>query len=79
MYNFENVYIPINLYKLYLAPSDEGAVDCKLTVPQFTFYKSTEGGKNYKLDEIIGYYLINLYCINNSTKPNLFKQFARKI
>ena len=25
------------------APSDEGAVDCKLTVRQFTFYKSTEG------------------------------------
>jgi hypothetical protein len=27
-----------------LAPSDEGAVDCKLTERQFTFYKSTEGG-----------------------------------
>ena len=31
----------------------------------------TEGGKNYKLDELIGYYLINLYYINNSTNPNL--------
>ena len=59
------------MYKLCLAPSDEGAVDCKLTVRQFTFYKSTEGGKNYKLDELIGYYLINLYYINNSTNPNL--------
>ena len=53
------------------APSDEGAVDCKLTVRQFTFYKSTEGGKNYKLDELIGYYLIYLHYINNSTNPNL--------
>ena len=53
------------------APSDEGAVDCKLTVRQFTFYKSTEGGKNYKLDVLIGYYLINLYYINNPTNPNL--------
>ena len=59
------------MYKLCLAPSDEGAVDCKLTVRQFTFYKSTEGGKNYKLDVLIGYYLINLYYINNSTNPNL--------
>ena len=53
------------------APSDEGAVDCKLTERQFTFYKLTEGGKNYKLDELIGYYLINLHYINNSTNPNL--------
>ena len=59
------------MYKLCLAPSDEGAVDCKLTVRQFTFYKSTEGGKNYKLDVLIGYYLINLYYINNPTNPNL--------
>ena len=51
MYNFENMYILIDLQKLCLAPSDEGAVDCKLTERQFTFYKSTEGGKNYKLDE----------------------------
>ena len=58
-----------------LAPSDEGAVDCKLTVWQFTFYKSTEGGKNYKLDVLIGYYLINLYYINNLTNPNLLKCF----
>ena len=54
-----------------MAPSDEVAVDCKLTERQFTFYKSTEGGKNYKLDELIGYYLINLYYINNPTNPNL--------
>ena len=31
----------------------------------------TEGGKNYKLDVLIGYYLINLYYINNPTTPNL--------
>ncbi len=31
----------------------------------------TEGGKNYKLDELIGYNLINLHYINNSTNPNL--------
>ena len=31
----------------------------------------TEGGKNYKLDELIGYSLINLYYINNPTNPNL--------
>ena len=53
------------------APSDEGAVDCKLTERQFTFYKSTEGGKNYKLDELIGYYLIYLHYIINPTNPNL--------
>ena len=58
------------------APSDEGAVDCKLTVWQFTFYKSTEGGKNYKLDELIGYYLIYLHYINNSTNPNLQNRFT---
>jgi len=54
------------------APSDEGAVDCKLTVRQFTFYKSTEGGKNYKLDELIGYYLIYLHYLIIPTNPNLF-------
>ena len=32
----------------------------------------TEGGKNYKLDELIGYYLIYLHYINNSTNPNLY-------
>ena len=31
----------------------------------------TEGGKNYLLDELIIYFLINLYYINNSTNPNL--------
>ena len=62
------------MYKLCLASSDEEAVDCKLTVRQFTFYKSTEGGKNYKLDVLIGYYLINLYYINNPTNPNLANQ-----
>ena len=31
----------------------------------------TEGGKNYKLDVLIGYYLINLYYINIPTNPNL--------
>ena len=36
----------------------------------------TEGGKNYKLDELIGYYLINLYYINNSTNPNLFNNLS---
>ena len=62
------------MYKLCLAPSDEGAVDCKLTVRQFTFYKSTEGGKNYKLDVLIGYYLINLHNIIIPTNPNLLNQ-----
>ena len=65
------MYKFISLYILCLAPSDEGAVDCKLTVRQFTFYKSTEGGKNYKLDELIGYYLINLHYIIIPTNPNL--------
>ena len=31
----------------------------------------TEGGKNYKLDELIGYYLIYLHYIINPTNPNL--------
>ena len=31
----------------------------------------TEGGKNYKLDVLIGYYLINLHNIIISTNPNL--------
>ena len=31
----------------------------------------TEGGKNYKLDELISYYLIYLHYINNSTNPSL--------
>ena len=58
------------------APSDEGAVDCKLTERQFTFYKSTEGGKNYKLDELIGYYLIYLHYIINPTNPNLLNNLS---
>ena len=60
------------------APSDEGAVDCKLTERQFTFYKSTEGGKNYLLDELIGYYLIYLHYIIIPTTPNLSKIFQSK-
>ena len=32
----------------------------------------TEGGKNYKLDELIGYYLIYLHYIINPTNPNLY-------
>ena len=44
LYNFLIMYKLVNLYILRLASSDEGAVDCKLTVRQFTFYKSTEGG-----------------------------------
>ena len=79
MYNFENMYILIDLQKLCLAPSDEGAVDCKLTERQFTFYKSTEGGKNYKLDELIGYYLIYLHYIINPTNPNLYYKIKTKI
>ena len=71
LYNFLIMYKLVNLYILRLAPSDEGAVDCKLTERQFTFYKSTEGGKNYKLDELIGYYLIYLHYIINPTNPNL--------
>ena len=31
----------------------------------------TEGGKNYKLDELIGYYLIYLHYIIIPTNPNL--------
>ena len=31
----------------------------------------TEGGKNYKLDELIGYYLIYLHYIIIPTTPNL--------
>ena len=31
----------------------------------------TEGGKNYKLDVLIGYYLIYLHYIINPTNPNL--------
>ena len=61
----------LTIVQTILAPSDEGAVDCKLTERQFTFYKSTEGGKNYKLDELIGYYLINLHNIIIPTNPNL--------
>ena len=61
------------MYKLCLAPSDEGAVDCKLTVRQFTFYKSTEGWENYKLDVLIGYYLINLHDIIIPHKPKFVK------
>ena len=71
LYNFLIMYKLVNLYILRLAPSDEGAVDCKLTERQFTFYKSTEGGKNYKLDELIGYYLIYLHYIIIPTNPNL--------
>ena len=71
LYNFLIMYKLVNLYILRLAPSDEGAVDCKLTVRQFTFYKSTEGGKNYKLDELIGYYLIYLHYIIIPANPNL--------
>ena len=75
LYNFLIMYKLVNLYILRLAPSDEGAVDCKLTERQFTFYKSTEGGKNYKLDELIGYYLIYLHYIINPTNPNLLNCF----
>ena len=71
LYNFLIMYKLVNLYILRLAPSDEGAVDCKLTERQFTFYKSTEGGINYKLDVLIGYYLINLHNIIIPTNPNL--------
>ena len=35
----------------------------------------TEGGKNYKLDELIGYYLIYLHYIINPTNPNLSNLF----
>ena len=31
----------------------------------------TEGGKNYKLDELIGYYLIYLHYIIIPTNPSL--------
>ena len=78
MYNFGNMYILIDLQKLCLAPSDEGAVDCKLTERQFTFYKSTEGGKNYKLDELIGYYLIYLHYIIIPANSNLSTQPLRR-
>ena len=64
-------FFSVALVIIICPPSDEGAVDCKLTERQFTFYKSTEGGKNYKLDELIGYYLIYLHYIINPTNPNL--------
>ena len=35
----------------------------------------TEGGKNYLLDELIGYYLIYLHYIINPTNPNLQNGF----
>ena len=37
--------------------------------------RMTEGGKNYKIDELIGYYLIYLHYIINPTSPNLLKCF----
>ena len=49
-----------------LPPSDEGGGEF---VSKET--NLTEGGKNYKLDVLIGYYLINLHNIIIPTNPNL--------
>ena len=65
MYNFENMYILIDLQKLYLAPSDEGAVDCKLTVRQFTLYKSTEGVVD----------ILNLFKISSQKKLSFISNY----
>ena len=56
-----------------LPPSDEGGGEF---VSKET--NLTEGGKNYKLDVLIGYYLINLYYINNPTNPNLYNNKNKK-